>query len=300
VTVGRGRFDVAERRLAHLQDRWRVDTQVMTLLGVCGAELGMWRSRPQEAAQWAEQALQWLRQYEPWHMAGVSLCALGIAAYADIAATARRAGDAAAERRAVASGEELTSRAEGTMANAVVDTAGVGPEGRAWMLRAQAETGRLRAERNPDAWRDVVEAFGYGEAYRQAQARWRYAEALLAGGDRSGREQAAEQIRLARQVAEELGAVPLREAVVGLARRARIGLDRAAAPPSDVLTPREQSVLALVAAGRTNRQIGAELFISEKTVSVHLSRVMAKLGVTSRTEAVSAAYARGLLRASRA
>jgi DNA-binding NarL/FixJ family response regulator len=54
-------------------------------------------------------------------------------------------------------------------------------------------------------------------------------------------------------------------------------------------------VLALVAAGRTNRQIGGELFISEKTVSVHLSRVMAKLGVASRTEAVSAAYTKGLL-----
>ncbi|MDQ4007735.1 MAG: LuxR C-terminal-related transcriptional regulator, partial [Actinomycetota bacterium] len=59
--------------------------------------------------------------------------------------------------------------------------------------------------------------------------------------------------------------------------------------------PREGAVLALVAAGRTNRQIGAELFISEKTVSVHLSRVMAKLGASSRTEAVSTAYTRGLL-----
>jgi DNA-binding NarL/FixJ family response regulator len=56
-------------------------------------------------------------------------------------------------------------------------------------------------------------------------------------------------------------------------------------------------VLALVAEGRTNRQVGAELFISEKTVSVHLSRVMSKLGAGSRTEAVSVAYARGLLTA---
>ncbi len=50
----------------------------------------------------------------------------------------------------------------------------------------------------------------------------------------------------------------------------------------------------------TNRQIGEELFISEKTVSVHLSRVMAKLGASSRTEPVSAAYARGLLTAGKA
>ena len=61
------------------------------------------------------------------------------------------------------------------------------------------------------------------------------------------------------------------------------------------LTPRELSVLTLVADGRTNRQVGSELFISEKTVSVHLSRVMAKLGAASRTEAVNVAYTRGLL-----
>ena len=54
-------------------------------------------------------------------------------------------------------------------------------------------------------------------------------------------------------------------------------------------------MLTLVADGRTNRQVGSELFISEKTVSVHLSRVMAKLGAASRTEAVSLAYSRGLL-----
>ena len=54
-------------------------------------------------------------------------------------------------------------------------------------------------------------------------------------------------------------------------------------------------MLTLVAGGRTNRQVGGELFISEKTVSVHLSRVMAKLGATSRTEAVNVAYTRGLL-----
>jgi DNA-binding NarL/FixJ family response regulator len=63
----------------------------------------------------------------------------------------------------------------------------------------------------------------------------------------------------------------------------------------DLLTPRERSVLAEVALGRTNRQVGAALFISEKTVSVHLSRVMAKLGASSRTQAVSIAHARGLL-----
>ena len=66
----------------------------------------------------------------------------------------------------------------------------------------------------------------------------------------------------------------------------------AASPP---LTPREVEVLALMAQGRTNRQIGAELFISEKTASVHVSNILAKFGASGRTEAVALAAARGLL-----
>ena len=62
------------------------------------------------------------------------------------------------------------------------------------------------------------------------------------------------------------------------------------------LTPRELEVLRLVADGRTNRQIGSALYISDKTASVHVSNLMAKLGVASRTEAASFAYREGLLR----
>ncbi|WP_309114514.1 LuxR C-terminal-related transcriptional regulator, partial [Saccharothrix sp.] len=58
---------------------------------------------------------------------------------------------------------------------------------------------------------------------------------------------------------------------------------------------RERSVLGLVALGRTNREVGEELFISEKTVSVHLTRIMAKLGASRRAEAVAIAFDRGLL-----
>jgi DNA-binding NarL/FixJ family response regulator len=56
------------------------------------------------------------------------------------------------------------------------------------------------------------------------------------------------------------------------------------------LTPREQEVLRLVAEGRTNGEIGAELFISTKTASVHVSNILAKLGVSSRTEAAAVAH----------
>ena len=65
--------------------------------------------------------------------------------------------------------------------------------------------------------------------------------------------------------------------------------------PIDPLTEREEEVLALVAEGLTNRQVGARLHISEKTASVHVSNIIAKLGASGRTEAVAIAAARGLL-----
>ena len=298
VAVGRGRFDLAERRLAHLRDRWQVDQQVMTLVGHCGAELELWLGRPERAVDYIEQALHRLHQTAPWHLVALSLCAIGTWAYADLADAARRSRNDMGERQAVAAGETLARYAAETMETGRPRAAEVGPEGLAWLRRTEAEATRLRGKSDPAAWRAVIGAFGYGDIYRQAYARWRLAEAMLAAGERADRDDSAAQLRLAAEVADELGAAPLREAVAALARRARLRMDRQVMDTAaDLLTPRERAVLTLVAAGRTNRQIGDELFISEKTVSVHLSRVMAKLGAASRAEAVSAAYMQGILAA---
>jgi DNA-binding CsgD family transcriptional regulator len=70
--------------------------------------------------------------------------------------------------------------------------------------------------------------------------------------------------------------------------------DGAAPASADGLSPREREVLVLVAAGRTNRQIGEELFMSEKTASVHVSRILAKLEVGTRGEAGAVAHRLGL------
>ena len=92
-----------------------------------------------------------------------------------------------------------------------------------------------------------------------------------------------------------MGAVPLATAVRGLARRGRLDLPGVRVGGTDVLTAREAEVLALVAQGLSNRQIGEKLFISGKTVSVHISNLLAKLGVSGRAEAVSVAHQRGLI-----
>jgi DNA-binding NarL/FixJ family response regulator len=112
-------------------------------------------------------------------------------------------------------------------------------------------------------------------------------------------------LRAAYRTAVALGAAPLRREIQLLAQRGRLRLEEQVAavaapeaPPSPAasfgLTRREAEVLVLVATGRTNRQIGQELFITEKTASVHVSRILAKLGVAGRGEAAAVAHRLGL------
>ncbi len=172
-----------------------------------------------------------------------------------------------------------------------------GPEAAAWLARAEAEWWRLQGEVDPAPWEGALKAFAYGYPYEEARCRWRLAEMLVGAGRR---EEAIEHVSAVHAAAVELGAAPLALAVEGLARRARLDVPLAsstAARPAnrDVLTAREREVLALLADGRTNSQIGRALFISPKTASVHVSNLIAKLGATSRTEVVALAYQRGLL-----
>ncbi|GAA3142910.1 LuxR family transcriptional regulator [Planomonospora alba] len=148
--------------------------------------------------------------------------------------------------------------------------------------------------------------------FRRAAALLRAARTAAASGDREG---AAVRLRTAHPVAVALGARPLVAEIEALARRIGAALTRdapegarqegaaagaAGGTPAGVpaLTPREQEVLRLVALGRSNRDIAAELFISAKTVSVHVSNILAKLGVSTRGEAAAAAHRLALITAS--
>jgi DNA-binding CsgD family transcriptional regulator len=151
----------------------------------------------------------------------------------------------------------------------------------------------------PDAaaWDGVASVWGrLGEPYGQARALVSAAAAALAGGGDRGA--AGERLRQAAELADELGARPLSAEIAVLARRARIDVahgeadDRAS--PRLGLTDREHEVLRLVAAGRSNRDIAAELFISAKTASVHVSNILAKLDVHTRVEAAAIAHQAGV------
>jgi DNA-binding NarL/FixJ family response regulator len=115
------------------------------------------------------------------------------------------------------------------------------------------------------------------------------------------REAAVEPVREALALTEPLGAAWLGGELESLIARGRLrtgGEGEAAGDASDEepfgLTPRERQVLALVAAGATNREIGRQLYMAEKTASVHVSRILAKLDVRSRTEAAGVAHRLGL------
>ena len=141
------------------------------------------------------------------------------------------------------------------------------------------------------AWDEAAAAWeAVSEPYPRAQALLHAAEAALAGGDRDG---AADRLREAAALAAGLGAGRSR-------RRSRCWPGGPgscwALPPRPVrarlgLTGRELEVLRLVAAGRSNREIANELFISPKTASVHVSNILGKLGAASRGEAAAKAHA---------
>ncbi|MGW5351452.1 helix-turn-helix transcriptional regulator [Streptomyces sp. NPDC004031] len=222
----------------------------------------------------------------------VRLAALALAAVADAAQESRLTADTVAAGLWVKTAGELVELARTTAAQGE-DGTRQGPEGLAWLARAEAEGVRAATGPEVDAWDRAVTAFGYDDPYELARCRWRLAEALLTAERRA---EAAEQAYAARDTAVRLGAVPLCEAVDSLIRRGRLADAPAAADRIAALTPRESEVLRLLGRGRSNRQIGEELFISGKTASVHVSNILAKLGATGRTEAVAIAYREGLLK----
>ena len=226
----------------------------------------------------------------------VRLVALALAAVADTAVRLRRSGDEAGTRRWTDTAAELMelARTRGAIGR---DGSPQGPEGHAWLARAEAEWARATAGPEAGAWERAVTGFGFGDVYEQARCRRRFAEALLADGRR---EEAAAQARAARETAVRLGATPLLQEVDALIRRGRLTEPSPVGDPGTAPTPltaREQDVLRLLALGRSNRQIGEELFISGKTASVHVSNILAKLGAASRGEAVAVAHRQGLIQA---
>jgi DNA-binding CsgD family transcriptional regulator/tetratricopeptide (TPR) repeat protein len=219
-----------------------------------------------------------------------AVAAAGVTVEADAAQRARDLGDREAETAAIRQVDDLLSR----VAAAAIRTR---PVECALLLGARAEAGRAGGRPDPAAFARAAQA--WLEVTRPEPAavmRWREAEAHIARGDREAATAAA---CAAEEIAVRLGAGWLRGEIEGLAARARLDIaiehdeEPADEPDEDDgfgLTSRERQVLALVAEGATNREIGAQLFMAEKTASVHVSRILSKLNVRSRTEAAAVAH----------
>jgi DNA-binding NarL/FixJ family response regulator len=273
-------------------------------LDVAMAEVALASDRPADVRPLVEHAVATI---EGGVAPSGAIAWLGVLAMqADIAL----AGDARARRDAAAA----AAADERAMRIAALAEREASAVRRAWGDRAAALLAHVAAERSridgpagerPAAWAQAVGAWeAIDRPYIAAYARYRLAEAVLAaGGDRAA---IGVPLRHAADALRALDARPLLAQAERLARLARIDLagavagGRPAAAPSDDplamldLTPREREVLRLVAEGWSNARIADALGISVKTASVHVSNILAKLGVENRVEAAALVHRLGV------
>jgi DNA-binding CsgD family transcriptional regulator len=302
--LGRGAFDDAVLHLeaARIHLPTRAEPTLIGELAAATAELAIWRAQLTEARAAIDDGLCRLHEAED-QLPIAELCWLGVRAEADRseATRMRRAPAELAQAREVAG--SLRAELIGS-ARRLEGRARLAPrELRVFPALLEAEWARLDDAPDPDRWSAAAELAGQvKDPWLVAYARWREGEAVLAA--RGEKDRAETTLREAYATAQGLGATPLIRELEALGRRARVDIapaeaagpePAAAAPDRFGLTARELEVLALVAEGRTNRQIADELFITEKTAGHHVSNVLGKLGVASRVEAAAVAHRLGML-----
>ena len=293
IDVARGNPAIAERR-AWIEPFWSAHGfDEFTARGAL-AEHALWQGDTEQALTEAQAAIAVTVMPSGYSPSVIRPAAVALSARADRALLARATGDDDLAVAELAAADELRTIARQGAAFPRRPKFILGPEGRGWLARAEAEYRRASGENDPQAWQAVLDEFGPAYVYEIARTQWRLAEALAEAGRR---DEAAEQWRQAAHTADKLKARPLRRALDDLARRARIGT---AEPRGDgavlaSLTSREREVLRLIAAGRSNREIASVLFIAPKTASVHVSNILGKLGAASRTEAAAIAHREGLI-----
>jgi predicted ATPase/DNA-binding CsgD family transcriptional regulator len=281
-----------------------LEPQMVAVAGVLRAELDRRSAHPEGAREAVESALERLEFCSDDTVRLGRLAATGVAIEADLAQRARDLGDADGEADAIARAGVMRSRAEAA-------AAAERPLELAYAATAEGHYARATGADPAEAWALAIERWeALGRPPMVALARWRAAEACLARGKRDS---AAEAAGIALGSARAIGATWLVAELEGLIARARLVVETAPAegdgaaagsaaagteavddPDPFGLTPRERQVLALVAAGATNREIGRQLYMAEKTASVHVSRILSKLDVRSRTQAAAVAHRLGI------
>ena len=299
----RGDIEAATRRLQQVAAFTRgVGSIVIASEGArLAAELALWARRPGDALENVQRGLSLFKAPDLTIFCGRLLVA-GMRACADQAEQARARRDNHAAHAAQTAADDLCSWVRQMENLPFTDHPFVAtiPADRAdW----EAEHTRLEGVSDPVAWATAAKTWdGLGCPHRAGYAWWRQAQAQL--DVRQPATAAAAALRAA--AAAAAGHAPLLAQIHELAKRARIPLQSVLAteehPPAAVpegynLTHRELAVLRLLAAGRTNAQIGAELFISSRTAGVHVTNILRKLGVANRVQAAALAERAGLAQA---
>jgi len=257
------------------------------------AELALWTGRPGDALAEVQQILPLFQAPDPTITYG-RLLAAGMRACADLAGQARARRDTPAAEDAEAAADGL-ARWVGHMGGAPFTdhpfVATIPAERATW----DAERTRVAGDTDPAAWAAAKPGTAWAARTGPPTPGGGKPQALLDAAQPPTA--AAAALRSAAATAD--GHQPLLDQIRVLAERARIPLDAPAAtagtPAPYGLTGREMAVLRLASAGRSNAQIGAELFISPQTAGVHVTNILRKLGVTNRVQAAAVAERAGLL-----
>lgn len=296
VMVIRAHWEDAERELERISGRSAAGPSHEASLraSLVMADAHRWRRRHAQAAAIVSDALREVSGVDPRLRS--ALLELGTAI--------------AAERHAEA--QALRSADSVTLAEAVADLAGeldlLAERNRDDWVAAYRSTARAYQAQllTPDTalWRSAADEWQRLQApFHEAVARLRLAESIL--DRRESREDATTALLRSRVLAENLAAEQLLIEISLLAARARLSIERRPTidrpedsrlpGPLHLLSAREVEVLHLVAAGKTNREIADELFITEKTTAHHVSSILTKLDVRSRVEASAIAHRLGFL-----
>jgi ATP/maltotriose-dependent transcriptional regulator MalT len=304
VDLARGDLDRAAARLQQPPDLRKVGPIITRLHCEVLAELHLWRGNPDQAQATVRAGLEHLRQLGQAMFAG-RLLVHGMRACADSAERARAAHADALLEKAVDAASELDRWASGGQPNPlspevthVVTTAA---DQATWA----AEQRRLHGRSDPRLWEAAAAAWRDLERpVPAAYALWRAGETLLSDPNAAASVAGAAALRAAAQAAEAAGAALIQRQVEALARRTRLplhpptpaaGSETLVPPPPCGLTPRELEILRQLAQGYTNRQIATLLFLSPKTVGVHVERIFRKLDVHDRVTAATKAHRLGLV-----
>jgi DNA-binding CsgD family transcriptional regulator/tetratricopeptide (TPR) repeat protein len=294
--IATGEFSAAAEFFARRRVRWKDDGTGLLQRPDAPVELAVLERRFSDARELYREGLELVAGSEEL-VPEARLHVIGLRGEAD----ALDALDAGAHdetlRRAARAVERL--RSVGTARPPRSD--GFGNELAALVATGEAEHLRVLGRSDPNAWAAANRRWeDIGMPYPAAYAAARQAEALLARGDRS---RAEALLTAALATATRLGAVPLSTMI--RATQTAAGISAPEPPTVDGATPREatdafgltdreREVAAVLTRGLSNREIAEQLFIAEGTASVHVSRILRKLGVTSRGQAIALLVQQGI------